>query len=120
MDGSRVAIPDHDRIPTVIRVLDLNQPGQGDYEVTLKDSTSVGAIAWTADGKGWFGGFQRASEKPSLRTDTGDLRYIDSTGRTRVLLRTSGSSFAVPSPDGKRFAFVDGVMSSNVWFGTFR
>lgn len=117
--GSFVALPDHDRIPSVIRVINLDNPGQGanqgDYEVTLKDAPGIGGLAWTADDQGWIGGFMREIEKPTIRLNSGDLRYIDKSGRSRVITQTVGLSFGVPAPSGKRFAFVNGIMSSNVW-----
>jgi hypothetical protein len=62
-------------------------------------------LAWAADGKGWF---------VSLDTSLGNrLLYVYLDGRFRSLGDIQG--WAVPSPDGRRVAFLDRIIATNAW-----
>jgi len=54
-----------------------------------------------------------------VRTGTGyDLGFIDRSGKMSVLRQVAVPTWGVPSPDGKKLAFVDQAASTNAWVGT--
>jgi Tol biopolymer transport system component len=115
-DGSMVAIPDHDRQQARIRLVRLDSPMSGPVETTLEISAMapLNGLNWSADGRGWYAVILR-SPRPEWPFTRSALTYIDLEGHARVLREFEGTSFAVPSPDGKRLAFVDFLISSNAW-----
>ena len=67
----------------------------------------LSGISWSADGKGWY---------VAADTATGtSILYINQQGEAHVLRASPLSTWAVPSPDGQKLAFVDQVVDSNVW-----
>ncbi len=106
-DGTQVAIPDHDPRDARIRILNLER-GPNDArerEVVLPGLTDLRGLVWAADGRGWF---------VSVDTSVGKrLLYVWPDGRFRSLGDIPG--WAVPSPDGRRVAFLNGIAATNAW-----
>jgi Tol biopolymer transport system component len=106
-DGTQVAIPNHDSREARIRVVSLepkpNQPRE--REVVLPGVTDLRGLIWAADGQGWF---------VSVDTTVGNqLLYVYLDGRFHLLGDIHG--WAVPSPDGRRVAFLNTIIATNVW-----
>jgi hypothetical protein len=79
--------------------------------VEIKGAGALSGISWSADGEGWY-----------VAADTGVgnlLLFVDRHGQTRILRETPLSTWAVPSPDGKKLAFVDEIVDSNAWVWNF-
>jgi eukaryotic-like serine/threonine-protein kinase len=106
-DGLQVAIPNHDSRDARIRVVSLeprpNQPSE--REVFIPGAADLRGLVWAADGQGWF---------VSVDTTVGRrLLYVYLDGRFRSLGDIYG--WAVPSPDGRRVAFLNNIIATNVW-----
>ena len=106
-DGLEVAIPNHDSRDARIRVVSLepkpNQPSE--REVVLPGVTDLRGLVWAADGKGWF---------VSVDTTVGRrLLYVSLDGQFHPLGDIWG--WAVPSPDGRRVAFLNTIIATNAW-----
>jgi Tol biopolymer transport system component len=106
-DGTHIAIPNHDPREARIRVVAL-EPGPGEVherEMVLSGLANLRGLVWAADGSGWF---------VSVDTSVGNrLLYVYLDGRYRSLGDIQG--WAVPSPDGKRVAFLDRTIATNAW-----
>jgi hypothetical protein len=106
-DGNFVAIPNHDWRTAQIRVIAL-QPGRDkptERHLTLAGLTNLRGLVWAADGSGWF---------VSVNTAIGNrLLYVFLDGRSTSLGDIQG--WAVPSPDGRRVAFMDRIIGTNAW-----
>lgn len=106
-DGKYVALPNHDSHDARIRVLAL-ESGSNDLrerEVVLTGLTNIRGVVWSANGCGWF---------VSVDTTVGHrLLYVYRDGHFTSLGDIQG--WAVPSPDGRRVAFLDRVIASNAW-----
>jgi hypothetical protein len=106
-DGNQVAIPNHDPREARIRVVDL-QPGsnQGsERDVILPGLADLNSVVWSASGQGWLVSLDMTVGKRMLYV------YLD--GGTRPLGDISG--WAVPSPDGRRVAFMNTIIATNAW-----
>jgi len=106
-DGAHVAIPNHDAREARIRILPLEPSPNEEHEreVVLAGVTNLRGLVWAADGDGWF---------VSVDTTVGNrLLYVYLDGHYRSLGDIQG--WAVPSPDGRRVAFVDRTTASNAW-----
>jgi eukaryotic-like serine/threonine-protein kinase len=106
-DGTQIAIPNHDSREARIRVVSLeakpNQPRE--REVVLPGVANLGGLIWAADGQGWF---------VSVDTTVGNrLLYVYLDGRFHSLGDIHG--WAVPSPDGRRVAFLNTITATNAW-----
>jgi hypothetical protein len=106
-DGLQVAIPNHDAREARIRVVSLepkpNQPRE--RELVLPGVTALHGLVWAADGQGWF---------VSVDTTVGNqLLYVYLDGRFHSLGDIHG--WAVPSPDGRRVAFLNTIVATNAW-----
>ena len=108
-DGSMAALPSHDPSHPKIRIVPLGQDSRhGEQEIPVHITGSLSSVAWAADGRGWY---------VSTRTDVdASLLFVNWRGETH-LLRESPTSilWGVPSPDGRRMAFVDQTADRNVW-----
>jgi hypothetical protein len=106
-DGKHVAIPNHDSRDARIRVVAL-EAGPNDSrerELVLPGLTDIRGLVWAADGQGWF---------VSVDTTVGNrLLYVYQDGQFRSLGDIQG--WAVPSPDGRRVAFLDRIVATNAW-----
>ena len=106
-DGLQVAIPNHDSREARIRVVSLepkpNQPSE--REVVIPGVADLRGLVWAADGHGWF---------VSVDTTVGNqLLYVYLDGRFHSLGDIHG--WAVPSPDGRRVAFLNTIIATNAW-----
>jgi hypothetical protein len=99
-DGTMVAMPIIDRVPAAIRVIYLDRALE--KEVSIDGPPPMGGIAWNGNGKGWF--FAVQDEQ---------MRQVDWQGRNRFVHDVD--YWVVPSPDGKRVAFLDHPRDSNIW-----
>jgi eukaryotic-like serine/threonine-protein kinase len=106
-DGKYVAFPHHDSHEARIRVVAL-EPRPHDSrerEVELKGLTNIRGLVWSADPYAWF---------VSVDTTVGNrLLYVRLDGRFQSLGDIQG--WAVPSPDGRRVAFLDRILAANAW-----
>ena len=107
-DGSAVALPYHNRQPPQIRVV-LLQPAAGrqETELQVKSAGVLWGVTWAANGVGWFANVRQG--------ETCSLVYIDAAGTMSVLRETNYNTWGVPSPDGRKLAFVDYTPDRNVW-----
>ena len=106
-DGNFIVVPIHDWRFAKVRVLQLD-PKRKEREVTLAGLMQLASVRWAADGTGWF---------VSIGTTVGKRMYFsDLKGRITFLGDISG--WAVPSPDGKKLAFLNQVVDSNAWLLT--
>jgi Tol biopolymer transport system component len=108
-DGSQIAIPNHDARNAMIRLVPLDaRAGTLEKTVTIKGLKNLSGVVWAADGKGWYVAVRD--------TNRGLLYYVDRDGEVRTkLMESMAATFAVPSPDGRRVAFIDWTVSANVW-----
>jgi serine/threonine protein kinase len=106
-DGTQVAIPNHDSREARIRIVSLeakpNQPPE--REVVLPGLANLSSLTWAADGQGWF---------VSVNTTVGaQAFYVYPDGRFQSLGDIHG--WVVPSPDGRRVAFLNPITAQNAW-----
>ncbi len=79
------------------------QPKQD--EVGLPGLTDLSGLGWVADGSGWF---------VTINTTIGvQLIFVNLDGRWQSLGDIQG--WAVPSPDGKRLAYLNKIVAANAW-----
>jgi DNA-binding winged helix-turn-helix (wHTH) protein len=105
-DGTVAAIPNHDAQSPSIRLVRLDGKG-GESEIKIRQPYQLWGICWAHDGKGFFA---------EARTEAQHwLEYIRLSGEVRVLRETNGNTWGVPSPDGKKLAFVDTTIKRNVF-----
>ncbi len=108
-DGETVALPDSQKQPPVIRLVNL--AGSGRFrpitEIPVKGIPILWNLTYSADGLGWFA---------EARTNgISSLVYIDAKGEARLLRETIYNTWGVPSPDGRKLAFVDYTTDRNLW-----
>jgi eukaryotic-like serine/threonine-protein kinase len=106
-DGTQVAIPNHDSRQARIRVVSLEaEPAQPrEREVVLPGLANLSSLTWAADGQGWF---------VSVNTTVGaQAFYVYLDGRFHSLGDIHG--WVVPSPDGRRVAFLNPITAQNAW-----
>jgi len=111
-DGSVIAIPNHDSRSALIRLVRLQlassqsanrEPAQ--RELRIPGLSNISSVTWAIDQTGWF---------VALETSIGRRIYFyEATGHLSSLGNIRG--WAVPSPDGKKLAFLDQVDDSNAW-----
>ncbi len=108
-DGTQVALPVLDPAGPRIRVVPCagGKTERGEREVPVKITQALMEVTWAADGQGWF---VSASAVPQ----GADLFYVRQDG-SATFLRHDNPLWAVPSPDGKKLAFVGETVDSNVW-----
>jgi Tol biopolymer transport system component len=107
-DGSAVALAIHDIGNPRIRVVPLKSgPGNLEHEIPVRGYGRLAGISWSADGKDWY-----VAADTQLGTT---LLAVDQNGASHVLRTTPLSNWGVPSPDGRKLAFVDRAVDSNVW-----
>ena len=104
-DGSQVAVPNHDLRSATVRVIPLDAGRGSQREVALPGLSQLSSLQWTARGDGWF---------LSVLTPVGKrLVYATPDGRWSLLGDIQG--WAVPSPDGRRVAFLNPIVAANAW-----
>ena len=109
-DGHVLAIPSHDPADTRILLLPLKCAGSSlkPREIVLKNVGTLWSTVWSANGRGLY---VAARDQPEA-----SLLYVpEAGGPTRVLLKTRGLTWAVPSPDSKRLAFWQATPDQNIW-----
>jgi DNA-binding winged helix-turn-helix (wHTH) protein/Tol biopolymer transport system component len=104
-DGKRLALIPPRSSDSLLQVIEI---ATGHIEqVPIDVHRPIEAVSWAADGKGWY---------LALANGHGsDLVYIEPKRPPILLRQTTGRTYAVPSPDGRKLAFVDQNIDSNVW-----
>jgi DNA-binding winged helix-turn-helix (wHTH) protein/Tol biopolymer transport system component len=105
-DGAVAAIPNHDAQSPSIRLVRLDGRG-GESEIKIRQGSQLWGICWAPDSKGFFAEARTAAQHW--------LEYIRLSGEVHVLRETAGNTWGVPSPDGKKLAFVDTTIERNVF-----
>jgi hypothetical protein len=109
-DGGEVAIPVHDPRRAGILLIGLDaSPSHAPATKKLEVPGLGGLLGLAADANnnGWF-----ASATSSRGVK---LLHIDRDGRFQVLRECPIATWGLPSPDGRRLAFVDQAAYSNFW-----
>jgi DNA-binding winged helix-turn-helix (wHTH) protein/Tol biopolymer transport system component len=106
-DGSRIALAMPEGPPARIRILSLTGGTLQDIRVT--GWSAFQSMEWAAHGKGWF----VASRSAAANT----LLFVDQQGHSYPLRQTAGGydTYAIPSPDGHRLAFLEYTTANNAW-----
>jgi len=103
-DGSRLAIARSPESPVEIYSL----TGQLIQKIPFEPSGKLGGVVWAANQKGVF--LTRKAEGGS------EMLHLDLKGYMQQLRKCTGRArFPVPSPDGRRLAFLDNTNSMNMW-----
>jgi DNA-binding winged helix-turn-helix (wHTH) protein/Tol biopolymer transport system component len=105
-DAAVAAIPNHDAQSPSIRLLRLDGTGS-ESEIKVRQASQLWGICWASDSKGFFAEARTATQHW--------LEYIQLSGEVHVLRETTGNTWGVPSPDGKKLAFVNTTMERNVF-----
>lgn len=107
-DGTQVALPIHYSHRARIRIVSLGRERDQlrERELTLPGLSDLQGLTRAADGSGgWF---------VSSGTDIGaQMWFVFPDGRNHLLGDIQG--WAVPSPDGRRVAFINRGTASNAW-----
>lgn len=106
-DGKSVALPKHDTQSARIRALTLDaKPGaRQEQTAELRGAANIAGLVWAADGKGWF---------VSIYTTLGQrMLYEELNGTVHGLAEIQGC--LVPSPDGRRVAYLDTIFDSSAF-----
>jgi hypothetical protein len=108
-DGSELTITVPSLPAPMLRIVTVRSgSSKGTFQdLPLKLGSAVKGVNCTADGKGWF---------VSTNTAVGsDLFLVDRSGRANLIWQTTVPTWGVPSPDGKKLAFGNESVDSNVW-----
>ncbi|HSB14642.1 MAG TPA: hypothetical protein VLE22_09295 [Bryobacteraceae bacterium] len=109
--GAEAAMPNHDPRQARILLIALDaSPGHAPATRELQVPELGGLlklVAADANDNGWFAS---ATSLQGVK-----LLHIDRNGRFRVLRECPITTWEVPSPDGRRLAFVDQAAFSNFW-----
>ena len=104
--------PDGDRIAVLknkgqrIQILSLN--GQPPQDMAVKGWETLTGATWTVDGNGLF--------VSSPKGGGSVLLGVNLQGNARVLWESSGgSTYGVPSPDGRHLAVFGWTVDNNMW-----
>jgi dipeptidyl aminopeptidase/acylaminoacyl peptidase len=106
-DGSSIAIVSPDQLPGQIKVIDLTR--NQEHNLQLPKGSVVNDLAWTADGKAFFGLVDQSHKSFIAR--------IDLDGKMQTLLDRGIHELTNPisSPDGRHLAFSQRTLENNVW-----
>lgn len=103
--GKEIALPVPDERQARIRTFSLE--GSPPREILIPRHAGVSVLTYAADDKGWFAGAKSLSGR--------ELLFVQRDGRAHLLHETEGVAiWAVPSPDGRKVAFVDHSVEANV------
>lgn len=107
-DGTTIALPIHSQDGTSIRLVKLGTPGLSNIiDIPVPDAGTLLEISWAADSRGFY---------VEAKAATGfALLYVDRQGHSTVLRNTYVQIWGVPSPDGKKLAFVEQTANTNIW-----
>ena len=105
-DGSEAALPSHEKESPAILLVPLNGKGPARTLKVNQDSQLWG-LHWAADGIGFF-----AEARSELEHR---LEFIDGEGNVHPLRATQGNTWGIPSPDGKKLAYIDSTTTRNVF-----
>jgi DNA-binding winged helix-turn-helix (wHTH) protein len=111
-DGTEVAIPGNEPSRSEIQLVSLSgkQPAVQTLPIHLVNPGALVSVIYSPRGDGFYA---------QVRTGTGyDLGFIDRSGKMSVLRQVAVPTWGIPSPDGKKLAFVDQAASTNAWVGT--
>lgn len=108
-DGRKLALAkvNAGTTPSTIRILEI--PGGKEQAMQLPVGMGAQYLDWAADGKSlWVS--VASQEKRSLVN-------LDLNGNVKTALEADGPQlgWAIPSPDGKRLAILEGTRTSNAW-----
>ncbi len=109
-DASKIAIPIHEGTTPRIRVVPLDWSYAGrraEHQINVEATGELWGLSWSVDGLGWY------AEMRSRGVSS--LQYVDRKGETKVLRQVACNTWGVPSPDGRKLAFVDCSTEQNVW-----
>ena len=108
-DGQFLAIPNHDLKTARIRIVPLGEKGNKhkEHEIELAGLANLSGVAWTADQSGWFVSVDSFSSVGKR------MYYAKLDGQLMSLGAVHG--WAVPSPDGKKVAYLNQIHDSNAW-----
>jgi hypothetical protein len=105
--GEQIAVTARDTKNAYILVFDVASSNRDPRRVVaVKGHGQLIAIAYAAEDKGWF------TTVPS--SGGVQLLYVSEDGQSQVLHEDPVQTFGVPSPDGRRLAFVDHKPETNV------
>jgi Tol biopolymer transport system component/DNA-binding winged helix-turn-helix (wHTH) protein len=105
-DRSVVALPGHSLDNPEIRIVSLNRSAPARV-LAVKSPGQLWGLHWANTGFGWLAEIR-------IR-DAHLLTHIDSDGRVTELYRTAYNTWALPSPDGSKLAYLDYTTDRNVW-----
>jgi len=105
-DGSAVALPGHALDQPEIRIVSLNSKSALRV-VAVKSPGQLWGLHWDNTGFGWLAEIRI--------NDAHLLAHIDAAGRVEELYRTAYNTWALPSPDGRKLAYLDYTTDRNVW-----
>src|SRR5262249_46751881 len=100
----------HDPRTAIARVvsLDATRADPAERAVTFNGMENLNGLVWAANGDGW--------DALEITPPGMVMFYVDADGaHSWVLLKASGLSCAVASPDGRKIAFPQGTAWSNVY-----
>jgi DNA-binding winged helix-turn-helix (wHTH) protein/Tol biopolymer transport system component len=108
-DGRSVAYVERASSGMRVAVRDLDSLGSMRTSLPVEGNGLLRSVQWDADGTGLFA-VQCVGEP-------GVLLHLDLNSRVRVLRRvhTGCDGWAIPSPDGKRLAFIEWTSTGNLW-----
>jgi DNA-binding winged helix-turn-helix (wHTH) protein/Tol biopolymer transport system component len=108
-DGSTIAVPSGNPGKPAITLISkpkVSWPPSTKL-LPVKFDRRINSVRWAADGKGWF---------VACVDPTGSrLFFVSLAGDVTFLRAASGTTWGNPSPDGKKLAFVDQTVESNIW-----
>jgi hypothetical protein len=105
-DGTQVALTNHFSRDARIRVVSLDPDQPRERELTLPGLSDLKGVIWAADGGG--GWFVTSDIEIGVQ-----MWFVFPDGRYRPLGDING--WVVPSPDGRRVAFMNRTTASNAW-----
>ena len=106
LDGSEAALPSHEKKSPSILLVPLNGKG-APHTLKVNQDSQLWGLHWSADGSGFFA---------EARTDAAhQLEFIDREGNVHPLRVTQGNTWGIPSPDGKKLAYIDSTTTRNVF-----
>jgi Tol biopolymer transport system component len=108
-DGRSLAYVERSSAGMRIAVRDLDALGAMRESMPVEGSGMLRSLTWDAGGRGLF--------VLQCMGEGGLLLHMDLRGRAAILrtVRSSCDGWALPSPDGKRLAFVETTATGNLW-----